>query len=97
VAERKGFATKRTLELLSSEPTGLQFDTFRIHPKELIVGVVPEMAEDVLGAIRKNPLGKNAAIIGHATSKVKGVVLRTEVGGRRILEPPVGDPVPRIC
>ncbi|MCX6652068.1 MAG: hydrogenase expression/formation protein HypE [Methanomassiliicoccales archaeon] len=64
---------------------------------KMIVGVVPEMAEDVLGAIRKNPLGKNAAIIGHATSKVRGVVLRTEVGGRRILEPPVGDPVPRIC
>jgi hydrogenase expression/formation protein HypE len=64
---------------------------------KMIVGVVPEMAEEVLEAIRHDRYGKDAAIIGRATSKVKGVVLRTEVGGRRILEPPVGDPVPRIC
>jgi pyruvate-formate lyase len=42
VAVRKGFATKKTLELLSSEPEGRRFDTFRLHPRELIVGVVPE-------------------------------------------------------
>ncbi len=64
---------------------------------KMIVGVVPDMAEEVLAAIRNHPLGKNAAIIGHADKELKGVVLRTEVGGRRILEPPVGDPVPRIC
>ena len=64
---------------------------------KMIVGVVPEMAEEVLKAIRHDRYGKDAAIIGRATSKVKGVVLRTEVGGKRILEPPVGDPVPRIC
>jgi hydrogenase expression/formation protein HypE len=63
----------------------------------MIVGVVPDMAEEVLAAIRSHPLGKNAAIIGRADKELKGVVLRTEVGGRRILEPPVGDPVPRIC
>ena len=28
---------------------------------------------------------------------VRGVVLETVVGGKRILEPPIGDPVPRIC
>jgi len=64
---------------------------------KMIVGVVPDMAEDVLRTIRKDRYGRDAAIIGKATNKVKGVVLRTEVGGRRILEPPVGDPVPRIC
>jgi len=41
VAERKGFAVKRTLELLSSKEPGIGFDTYRIHPRELIVGVVP--------------------------------------------------------
>ncbi len=64
---------------------------------KMIVGVVPDMAEEVLAAIKRHPLGRNAAIIGHADKSLKGVVLRTEVGGRRILEPPVGDPVPRIC
>jgi pyruvate-formate lyase/deferrochelatase/peroxidase EfeB len=42
LAERKGLATKRTLELLSSRGLGNQFDTYRIHPSELIVGAVPE-------------------------------------------------------
>jgi pyruvate-formate lyase len=42
LAERKGLATKRTLELLSSAGLGNEFDTFRIHPSELIVGAVPE-------------------------------------------------------
>lgn len=42
IAERKGYAVKRTLELLSSDGQGQAFDTYRIHPKELIVGVVPE-------------------------------------------------------
>jgi hydrogenase expression/formation protein HypE len=64
---------------------------------KMIVGVVPEMADEVLKVIRRHPYGKGAAVIGKASSTLKGVVLRTEVGGRRILEPPVGDPVPRIC
>jgi hydrogenase expression/formation protein HypE len=55
------------------------------------------MAEAVLGVMRASPLGKDAAIIGKANKAIKHVIMRTEVGGRRILEPPVGDPVPRIC
>jgi len=64
---------------------------------KLVVAVVPQMAERVLEEMRKSPLGKDARIIGRATSRFNRVILRTEVGGRRILEPPVGDPVPRIC
>jgi hydrogenase expression/formation protein HypE len=62
-----------------------------------IIGCVPSMAEEILSTIRSHPLGRNAAIVGKATSKYRRVVLHTEVGGHRILEPPVGDPVPRIC
>ena len=56
-----------------------------------------EKANEVLKEIKKHPLGKNAAIIGEASNKVKGVVLETIVGGRRNLQKPLGDPVPRIC
>ncbi|MBO4797386.1 MAG: hydrogenase expression/formation protein HypE [Candidatus Methanomethylophilaceae archaeon] len=62
-----------------------------------VIGVVPEMAEEVLKALRRTPEGRNAAIIGTATAGVERVVLKTEIGGRRILEAPAGDPVPRIC
>jgi hydrogenase expression/formation protein HypE len=63
----------------------------------VVLGVVKEKAEDVLKEIKKNPLGKNAAIVGKATNKIKGVVLETTVGGKRNLHKPIGDPVPRIC
>jgi len=51
----------------------------------------------VLEALRETREGRDAHLIGEATSKFGEVVLETVVGGRRILPPPVGDPVPRIC
>ena len=62
-----------------------------------LIAVVPELAEDVLKAIRRTEEGKSAAIIGEASSRYRGVAMRTSVGGTRIVEPPIGDPVPRIC
>jgi len=64
---------------------------------KVVLGVVKEKADEVLSAIKKHSLGKNAAIIGEATDKVKGVVIETTVGGKRNLHKPIGDPVPRIC
>lgn len=78
-------------------------DMLGIDPLEIgnegkvVLGVVKEKADDILREIKKHPLGKNAAIIGEATDKVKGVVLETTVGGKRNLHKPIGDPVPRIC
>jgi hydrogenase expression/formation protein HypE len=64
---------------------------------KVLLGVVPQYAEEVLEKIRSFPEGKDAAIIGEATKDVKGVVLQTTIGGRRVVEPPLGDPIPRIC
>jgi len=78
-------------------------DMLGIDPLEIgnegkvVLVVVKEKADEVLKAIRGHPLGKNAAMIGEATDKVKGVVLETTIGGRRNLHKPLGDPVPRIC
>jgi hydrogenase expression/formation protein HypE len=84
-------AVRNACEMLGLDPLAIG------NEGKMIVGVVPDMAEPVLAAIRRHPYGRNAAIIGKATKDIHGVVLRTEVGGRRILEAPVGDPVPRIC
>lgn len=78
-------------ELLGIEPLNIG------NEGKCVISVVPEMAEEVLKAIRATPEGKDAAIIGKAVEGPSRVVLNTEVGGRRILEPPSGDPVPRIC
>ncbi|MDD3398705.1 MAG: hydrogenase expression/formation protein HypE [Candidatus Methanomethylophilaceae archaeon] len=64
---------------------------------KVVIACVPDMAEAVLKAVRSHPRGANAAMIGYATKKYDRVVVRTEMGGRRIMEAPVGDPVPRIC
>jgi hydrogenase expression/formation protein HypE len=61
------------------------------------MAVVPGKAEEVLAALRATPEGREAAVIGRATKSVRGVVMRTRVGGRRIVEAPIADPVPRIC
>ena len=62
-----------------------------------VMAVVPEKAEELLEAIKKLPEGKNAVIIGEASKKYEYAVLETSVGGKRIIEAPLGDAVPRIC
>jgi hydrogenase expression/formation protein HypE len=63
-----------------------------------IVVVAPEAADETLRLLREHPLGADAAIVGIVTDEYPGrVILDTEVGGRRFLDMPLGDPVPRIC
>jgi len=64
---------------------------------KIIIGIVAEKAEEVLERLKETKEGKNAQIIGEATDKFKEVALETMVGGKRILTPPIGDPIPRIC
>jgi hydrogenase expression/formation protein HypE len=64
---------------------------------KVVLAVVNEKAEEVLQALKKDNLGRNSAIIGEVNNKVRGVVLKTKIGGKRILNKPIGDPVPRIC
>jgi len=64
---------------------------------KVLIGVVPQKAEDILAALRETNEGKDAQIIGEATEDFSEVVLETVVGGKRIMAPPIGDPIPRIC
>jgi hydrogenase expression/formation protein HypE len=64
---------------------------------KMVIGVVAEKADNVLAAIKKDKYGKNAEIIGEVTAEFEEVILKTEIGGKRIIAPPLGDPVPRIC
>ncbi|RKY70919.1 MAG: hydrogenase expression/formation protein HypE, partial [Candidatus Latescibacterota bacterium] len=64
-----------------------------------IVAIVPhEEADEALGALRGHPLGRDAEVVGRIVEEHPGkVVLRTRVGGRRLMDLPAGDPFPRIC
>lgn len=58
----------------------------------------PEAAEAVLDAIKKVSGGENAARIGTVTEDMPGkVLLKTPIGGRRILAKLTGMQLPRIC
>jgi len=63
-----------------------------------VLGVKRDKAEEVLSAIKTTKHGRGAAIIGEATAERPGfVILETEVGGKRIVETPIGEPIPRVC
>ena len=63
---------------------------------KIIIGVVPQKAEEILEFLKQTEEGKDAQIIGETTTEFKGVAMQTQVGGKRIIAKPVGDPVPRI-
>jgi hydrogenase expression/formation protein HypE len=57
-----------------------------------------EAAQDALAALRTQPGGEGAAIIGRIKDDPPGLVLlKTGFGGTRIVDMLVGDPLPRIC
>ena len=75
------------------------FDPFTVANEGKVVVFVPrEAAEAALEALRTHPLGVDAARIGLVTADHPGMVLaRTGIGGRRVLDMPLGELLPRIC
>jgi hydrogenase expression/formation protein HypE len=65
---------------------------------KMLIFVAPEAAETALTTIRASRYGQAAQIIGTAKPTPKGKVhLRTQIGTSRILDPPTGELLPRIC
>jgi hydrogenase expression/formation protein HypE len=77
----------------------LGFDPYYLANEGKLVAFVPkEKAEVVFKAVRKHRLGKEAAVIGIVTAEHPGkVLLKTGIGGHRLLEPLSGEQLPRIC
>jgi len=57
----------------------------------------PDAVAPLLAAWRVLPQGREAACVGEIVADRARVVLITELGGERILEELVDDPLPRIC
>jgi len=65
---------------------------------KLVLFCLAEEAEAVLGAMRAHEYGASAALVGEVQAGEPGmVVLRTELGGQRVVDVPVGEDLPRIC
>jgi hydrogenase expression/formation protein HypE len=80
----------------------LGLDPLYIANEGILVAVVsPDAAETLIREIRSHPHGKNAVIIGEAAesgTKTCGMVLlKTSIGGTRIIDMLSGEQLPRIC
>lgn len=85
-------AVRAGCELMGYEP-------FHIANEGKFVAVVErEGADEVIASLKRDPLGRNAAIIGEVLPEPGGcVIMKTPFGGERVLDLPYGDILPRIC
>ena len=85
-------AVRGACEILGLEPLHIA------NEGKLVAIVPPHQADAALRALRGHPFGVDAAIVGEVLPQPEGMVLlRTGIGGSRVLDMLVGDPLPRIC
>lgn len=64
----------------------------------MVVVCPPAQAEDVVSAMRGAQYGGDARIVGEVSREPGGLaVLRSSIGGERVIAMPVGEDLPRIC
>jgi hydrogenase expression/formation protein HypE len=83
---------KGACEVLGIDPL------FVANEGKLVAFVEPGDADAVLRAMQATEEGRDAVLIGRAVSNHPGmVVMKTEVGGTRIIDMPFNEQLPRIC
>jgi hydrogenase expression/formation protein HypE len=77
----------------------LGFDPLYIANEGKLIAIVPEnQADAALAAMQADPHGKNAAKIGRIQAQSpRRVLLKTRIGGTRLLDMLSGEMLPRIC
>lgn len=79
-------------ELLGLDPL-----TIANEGKLLVICPARE-ADRVVAAMRAHPLGREAVVVGEVVEKPKAMaLLRTTIGGERVIDLPSGEDLPRIC
>lgn len=78
----------------------LGFDPLYVANEGKVIIILPEAeAPLALKALQAHPLGKDAAIIGHVVQSLGSsrVIMKTKIGGTRIVDMLSGEMLPRIC
>jgi hydrogenase expression/formation protein HypE len=77
----------------------LGLDPLYVACEGRLVAIVPERAADELVKVmRSHPTGTGSSVIGRVVGDHPGrVVLKSRIGGRRILDRLSGEQLPRIC
>ncbi len=85
-------SVKGACEVLGLDPL------FVANEGKLVAFVAPGDAGRILDAMRSLPEGREATMIGLVTDQHPGVtIVRTEIGGSRVVELPFHEQLPRIC
>lgn len=85
-------AVRGACEILGLDPL------YVANEGKCLLFVSPESEEKVLRTIRAHPLGRDAAVIGEVVAGHPGQVhMRSAIGGTRVVDLLVGEPLPRIC
>ncbi|ACO34013.1 MULTISPECIES: hydrogenase expression/formation protein HypE [Acidobacterium] len=65
---------------------------------KLLAVVAPQIADQLIVRMRKHPLGTESQIIGEITGQPRDMVLmKTSIGGTRVVDVLFGEQMPRIC
>jgi len=77
----------------------LGFDLLHLANEGKVIAIAPEKySQQIISIMENDPKGKGAAVIGKITEKNKGIVsLKTTALSERIVLPPSGELIPRIC
>ncbi len=77
----------------------LGLDPLYVANEGKLLAFVPEAhAQKALSEMQNDPLGKDACIIGKVTADRPGtVIMKTPIGGERIIDMLTGEQLPRIC
>ena len=85
-------AVRAACEMLGYDPL------YVANEGKLVAIVAKDAAEKVLDVMQRDPHGQEATFIGEVKTQPEGkVLLRTRVGGTRIVDMLVGEMLPRIC
>ena len=102
-ASRAGIRLEETKIPIREDVRGaceiLGFDPLYVANEGKVLAIVAaKEAERALAAMRADPLGREAAIIGEVVEDHPGrVVLKSRVGGLRVVDMLSGEQLPRIC
>ncbi len=77
----------------------LGLDPLYVANEGILVAITsPDVTDKLVDAMRRHPLAKDTRIIGEVRKSPEGMVLlKTSIGGTRIVEMLSGDQLPRIC
>jgi len=83
---------KGACELLGLDPL------YVANEGKLVAIVAPEVAGEIVAAMRRHEFGREAVVIGSVGEKRAGLVtMKTAFGSTRIVDLLAGDQLPRIC